>query len=248
MAMLNPYKLKRTFHTILSISITSILTYCGLIFFGFLGGIGAMLVSMIVLVPLGWLMTKNPYTPVVEGEGVLAIDLNSTGTMQPFILQVNSPKITGRIKDKEIQAYFERDIVSQLSDPIDAKKSRVIKLDNGDIGIYLSNEDYQRARFSLSGKPTFFFNSKTKTFYTKENIQNMENSTLSLHSMLLFMIEQGENIINGLKPFERNVISMLNQKGKGFNIGIIIIVIIVIIVAVFFGPKIIQILQGMMKK
>lgn len=245
---LNPYKIKRTVSIIIIACLSSICTFAGLLYFGFLGGLGGMLISMVVGIPIGLRFSRNPYTPLCEGEGIGVLDLNSTGIIQPFSMQVNTPDITGVFRNKIIQAHFDRDIVSTIGDPVVCKESKVFTNKDGDVFICLKKEDYQRARFVMTGKPLLLFNSMTSTFFTRENVQNMENTTLSLHAILASITDQVSMILMYLKGFEKYTISLLGKnKDKMMWIWIILIILAGILL-VTQGPKILQQLQNAMPK
>lgn len=119
--MLNPFVVRRWIAITVACFVPTITFYTMLISLGFwwalVGFLAALTLSMLLTTPL----LRNPFTKMLEGGGLMAFDLNSTGIITPFLVRVLPPFITGKIYGKKIRDTWDREITFQLSEPKGAR-------------------------------------------------------------------------------------------------------------------------------
>jgi len=153
---LNLYKVRVYGGLVLGPLISVIAFFIVLNFYGFLWSLAGLFVGVACSVVFGKLMIKNAFSDLLEGNGVLALDVNSTGVIQPFIVSVQSPYI--RNKKLGVDDIFDRAAVMQLAtvqharEPLTQEangirivlqKSAMVKLKelHKDVGILELNKD-----------------------------------------------------------------------------------------------------------
>ena len=78
----------------------------GNITYGFIGSLVLFAVGLLVSLMIGNLMLRNPFTLMLEGKGIMAINMDSTGILRPFIVQVASPYIKSKFAGKAVNDVF----------------------------------------------------------------------------------------------------------------------------------------------
>lgn len=120
---INMFKVKRWGATILSSMLPVILFYIGLISYGFIGGMIFLLVSIILVIPLTGLLLRNPFSQMVEGKGILTMNIDSTGIMAPFLVGVQAPYIRGMFNKTPVNDIFDREAVWHMAHPVKSTKN-----------------------------------------------------------------------------------------------------------------------------
>lgn len=80
-------------------------------------GIGISCFVMMIFIIVANLLLKNPFSDVLEGKGILALNMDSTGLLQFFIMAVNKPYVHGNLNGVPIEELFDRDAVFNLKVP-----------------------------------------------------------------------------------------------------------------------------------
>lgn len=118
--MLNPAVIKKT----IGLSFMAIFPLIGYVLFmlvtgnNIFAGIVAAFVTGIFAFYLANNFLDHPFRSMSEGRGLLALNLNSTGIIQPFILQRNVKYLTGKVNNNKISRLWNRRNVLQVKPPI----------------------------------------------------------------------------------------------------------------------------------
>ena len=241
--MINPFILKKVAALVLSACLSTVATVMGFMYFGMWGGIGLFILGILISLWIGSMMLKNPFSDMLEGKGVLAMDIPSTGVIRPFIVGIANPFLKGKLGNEEVKDVFDRGTVYQMAVPVKAKYNgiQVVNREEGGIQLDLTEEDYNNARFALYHYPVIIYNSMIKSIVTKDFIAAKENGSMIIH--ILLQTNRSLQELTGLiRDFARYIVE---QMKPGFQLSgkwimIIVIAIAVIIIIVLFGPNIMQ--------
>lgn len=241
--MMNAFVMKKFSVLILSPLISTMCFFVGLQFYGlvysfaFLGG------GLLISVVIGILLLQNPFSMLVEGKGILVIDLTSTGIMQPFIVAVNNPYIQGKFRGKGVSDIFDREAVYNLATPI--KNSTKADLKNGGVEIKLDEKKYNEARFALFHYPCLVWNSQIGSILTKDFLADQEKAAFAEHS-ILYLNRKIEELSGYIRDFGRHVVETLKPRENFLQSKWtwIIIVVVLVLLFILFLPSIIEIVGG----
>lgn len=124
MSVFNPFVMKRVVASVVPGLLCCVLFYVGLVGYGLVGGVGFMFGGLV----LGWLLClvllKNPFSSMLEGKGILVLNVDSTGVIRPFIVGVQSPFIEGKLGNRRVRDSFDRNAVHNMAAPVDLTKKR----------------------------------------------------------------------------------------------------------------------------
>jgi len=244
--MINPFILKKWAALMLSSLLTTILFFTGFTLYNLIFGLIFMGGGVIISVLVGGKLLENPFTQMLEGEGILCIDMNSTGMLKVFIMRVNPPYVEGKLDNKLAKDVFNRSTVFSMAAP---QKAGIAQQGVGEDGVarmalVLSEEDYNKGRFGLFHYPVLIYNGITQSLLTKDFLAEKEKSTFAEHGVL-YLNRKMEELTSAIRDFGRHVVE--NLKPNKFSLGgtwlWIIVVIAVIILAIIFLPKLIPSLQ-----
>lgn len=251
--MFNPFVLKKWFAILICATLPVIAYMISLPMFttsypkiGWLYAILTVLATAIISGFIGTLFLKNPFTDVLEGKGLLCLDLNSTGIITPFIINVKQGGLVkGKLGNQIITDIFDRESVYQLAEPVMVERKLEQNKENGEITLTIKNEEYHRAKFALYHYPTLIYNSQIGTLLTKEYLSNQEKKSFIEHT-ILYLNKQIEGLNNALLNFGRYVVELTKPQESWLqNKWVWIIVIVFIgILAFAFAPTIIETFKG----
>ena len=242
--MINPFIMKKYAALTLCGVVTTLLYAIGTMFYGLWIGVATFMIGLFLTVILGNLFLKNPFSIMLEGKGLLAINLDSTGILRPFIVKVNSPYIQGKLGKNNIDDVFDRGTVMQLAVPeINTIPAEPITEgeNKGGIKIELSEKEYNKGRFALFHYPVLLYNEQIKSVITKDFLSEMEKDSFAEHGVL-YLNRKMEELTSVTRDFARHVVESLKPKGSIFAnkwVWIIIIVFSVILIIMFF-PAIVE--------
>jgi hypothetical protein len=139
--MLNPYTIKKNI-ALLVVAIIPLLTYVVFsTFYNMILAIIGFVLSLIIIIPFAGLLLRHPFRGIVEGEGLLALDLNSTGMLQPFILKKNKEWVSNeqkgimRLYNRRNVHYIKPPLVGEYYDLSDIPLNNVTDKDLFDMGL-----------------------------------------------------------------------------------------------------------------
>lgn len=241
--MINPFILKKWGALLLTGLMTTIFFAVGVVFYNFYIGLALMAAGLITSVIAANLMLKTPFSDMLEGKGILAIDINSTGILQPFIVAVQSPFIRARVKGKVIEDVFNRKTVNQIKPAL--KKPGKVSVTNGKVSFELSQEEFNDARMAMYQYPVIFFNSQLGTVITKEFLSTQEKEAFAEHQ-LIYLNHKNQELSSLIRDFARHVINELKPQGNllankwlWLAVGALIIILIVL-----FAPAVLDAIGG----
>jgi hypothetical protein len=241
--MINSFKVRKWVAVLLPSLFATSGYVIGVMSYGMLGGIVAWASITLLLSIISILLLKNPFSAMLEGKGILALNLDSTGIIKPFIVNVDSPYIKGKLGKHEVSDVFDREAVFQLATPLKAKDN-LEQLDDGTIVIRIPPTIYNKGRFSLFHYPVIIYNEQLKTVITKDFLSTGEKEAFAEHG-ILYLNRKMEELSSAIRDFGRHIIDTLKPKGAmGGKMTMIIIIIILVILGALFAPSIIDAIKG----
>lgn len=236
--MINTFIFKRITALAVSGFLTTTLFFIAGQYYGLFWGIAFFLVGLLLSVVLGSIILLNPFTRMLEGKGVLAINIDSTGILRPFIVSLQSPYIKGKLNKRPINDVWDRETVMQMAAPKKAA-AKAIPTEDGGIKIELNELEYNKARFALFHWPVLIYNEQVGSVLTKDFLSTQERDTFAEHGVL-FLNRKVEELTHIIRDFGRYVVELTKPKSEWYKnpwlIGFIIFLIIVL--AVLFIPPI----------
>lgn len=226
--------------------LTTMSFYIVTVFYGMLWGIGGLFIGLMVSILAGTLMLRTPFTPMLEGKGILCLDVNSTGIIRPFVVAVRPPYIHGKVAGQDVTDVFDRETVFQLATP-KLNSTAATPNNKGGITIDLDEEEYNSGRFALFHFPVLIWNSQIGSIITKDFLAEAEKTLYAEHSVI-YLQRKVEELTGHVRDFGRYIVEQLKPKGSMFaNKWVIwIIIIFAIILIAMFAPSIINSIKGSM--
>ena len=242
--MINAFILRKWAALISVAMLSSISFFVGLVYFGLIYGIVFLLVGMILGISVASLLLRNPFTEMLEGKGILALSMDSTGIIKPFIVAVVSPFIKGKFNGQAIKDVFDRNATMQMSEPKKLKSGAYIN-EEGGITFNLDEKEYNKARFGLNHYPVLIWNDQIKGLITKDFLSEQEKSVFAEHS-ILYLNRMLEELTRITRDFARYVVELTKPQGSAWGkwwiwliIGFALIVIIALV-----APSVMNALSG----
>lgn len=241
--MFNAYIMKKWVAFIMAGILPVLGFFIGLTFYEFWIGMLLAAVCMLFGVLIGFLVLRNPFTDMLEGKGILVIDLSSTGILFPFIVRLNNPDILGRLRKKKIKEVFDRETVFTFNAPVKAQERADLSKD-GVLTIRLNREEFNKSRLAFMQYPCLIYNSHIESLITKDWLSEKEKSAFAEH-LILLVNRNVQELSSHIRDFARYVVEQLKPKGVMTSkwVWIIIIVFVVIMIAIFL-PSIISTIGG----
>lgn len=246
--MLNPFKLKKYIAILLVGMITTVLFAVGTLYYGTFGGVGFFFIGMVLAVVAANVLLANPFTKMLEGKGILVLNVDSTGVIQPFIVGVAPPYIQGKLGRKVVKDVFDRSTVSHLAVPhMNSRTAQLIMEgeNKGGVSITLDGDTYNKGRFALFHYPVIIYNEQIGTVVTKDFLANLEKDTFAEHTVL-YLNRKMEELTSVVRDFGRHIVDTLKPAGNLLQskwVWVIIAVFVIIMLALF-GKPILNAIQG----
>jgi hypothetical protein len=237
--MINLYNVKKWVALIMSPLLTTLMFFLGFRFYNMLWGMSFLFAGVLLFSVLANFMIKNPFSSMIEGKGLLALNIDSTGIIKPFIVGLSSPYIKGRLGKQEMRDVFNRDTILQIAP---AKKNKhKVEYGDGKIKIVLDEKQYNQARFAMLHYPTLIWNDQIKSIVTKDFLAEGEKTTFAEHGVL-YLNRQMEGLTSVVRDFGRYVVELTKPKDSFLKSKwvMIILIVFIIIMAILFLPKIMQ--------
>lgn len=238
--MINIYRIKKIGVLVLLPLIGSIGFYSGLMFYGFIGALGFMFVATLLGYLIGNAMLSNPFSSMLEGQGILVLDMNSTGIIRPFIAQVHNPYMSAKGFFRDV---FDRKAVHSLAVPKKAGEATSTK--EGGLKIEIDEKQYNSGRFALFHYPVVIWNAQINSVLTKDWLSNKENEGFANHT-ILYLNRTLEDLSSNIRNFGRHIVDQIRPKGEWMKNPIVmwIVVGLLIILGVMFLSKVLPNLMG----
>jgi len=242
--MINPFIIKRWSALLVSGFLPLILFYIALIYYGFMFALIFFFIGIMMSLIIGGVLLKNPFQAMLEGKGILALSLDSTGIIRPFIVSVLPPYVKGNLNNNQVTDAFDRSSVFNLSAPVKAAKPAK-KDTEGGITLKLSEDDYNRARMGFFQYPVLIYNEQVKSFITKDFLSDTEKEAFAEHG-ILYLNRKMEELTTAVRDFGRHVVESLKPKQNLlFNKWVWVIVLIFMgFLVILFAKPILSAIQG----
>lgn len=169
--------------------------------------VGAFTLSTLLGMVIGNVMLKNPFSQMLEGAGILTLNISSTGIIDMFISKVNQPYIEN--EGKGMSDIFDRETVYNMGTPTSA--GELNQNQDGSLTLNLSKDDYNRAKFGLIQYPVLIWNSQIKTLLTKDFLSQQEKIAFSEHS-IIYQNQKLHELTNVVRDFGRYVVELTKPK------------------------------------
>lgn len=241
---LNTFILRKYAALTLNGLLTVVSFFVGLKFYGLFIGIGCMLVALLVGVFIASRLLQTPFSLMMEGKGILALNMDSTGVINPFIVSVQSPYMASWFNKKRISDVFDRNVVQQLAAPIN-NNTPAQWTEDGKLVLTLDKDTYNKSRFALFHYPVLIYNEQINTFITKDFLSTLERQTFAEHG-ILYLNRKMEELTSALRDFGRHVIETLKPSESIFQNKWFWIIVAVFcgIMLVLFGPSLLSAAKG----
>lgn len=237
--MINTYKIRKVAGLTLSPLIVVITFYLGLIMYGFVISLLFMGVAILITYFISALFIKNPFSDMIEGKGILCLNMDSTGILTPFIVAVDSPYIFGKRRGQRIKDVFDREAVFNLATPKKIVKNAVIDDNKNALTIELNEQEYNKGRFSLLHYPCLIWNDQIKSILTKDFFSQSEKTAFADHQ-ILYLNRNVQELSGHLLHFSRYVVEQTKPTSEWYKSKWVWIIIVacIIILLVMFAPSI----------
>jgi len=246
MSLFNPYTFKKYTAFILCGFMPVCIFFFIMSFYkNFWWSLTGTMVGVLMGLLMGCLLIKNPFSSMLEGNGLLVFDFSSTGILQPFIMRLDQPYIKGRLNGKDIADIFDRNCVFNLAPPekqpqrpwwkfwvkpsinwdsdkkeaiLDTKEvmTAVVDSKNDIMNVKIDLDKYHKSRFGMMQWPVLLYNSQIHSLITKDFIGDQEKFVFSEH-MLLYLNRKLEELNSLMRDFVRYIIEQLKPKSGLFE-------------------------------
>lgn len=221
--------------------------------FNFLYALMFALVAIFLGGFLANMLLRHPFTDLIEGSGLLTLTWDSTGRIDPFIVNVKSPFIEGTVKGptgekQQLNSIFDRSIVNYLARPqkrdlidVEVKDESGETIETRKAILMPKQEDKDDYLFSFGSFPTFIFNKQIGNFLPKSALSDFENNTFIQH-MVLYLLKKTEELTIWVRDFGRHTVDMTKPK-KPFlradnKLLWIIVIGAVLLLIIMFAPAV----------
>jgi hypothetical protein len=207
---------------------------------GLMGGILGILPAILV----GKSFLRGPMDDLINGKPV-AFDLNSSGMMQAYSVQLDLPKMSVNLgSGKVIETKFDR----KLAIPFNLlMKKRLITWDEEDNIVFKGEkiDSLANKKFILNKQATvFIINSQTMSFITKEELANKENR-LATENLTLYELELMKNMSRDIRLLGKTF--MANLGGQKILeilsnplVQAIILIAVIGLIGILVGPMVLD--------
>lgn len=248
--MLNTFILKK-YSALLFVGLINCILWSVGLRYGLIWALGMLAAGLLMTIIVGNLLLKNPFTDMLEGKGILALNIDSTGVLRPFIVGIEPPYIKGKLGNHKVDDVFNRSTVLNLAAPIkNSIKAKTITEGEkaGGIKIELDNDTYNKARFALFHYPVIIYNQQIRSVLTKDFLSGLEKDVFAEHTVI-YLNKKLEELTSVVRDFGRHIVELTKPGGQGLLQNKwfwIVIIIVLVILLVMFAPKIIGAIQTMM--
>jgi len=242
--MINTFVLKK-YSALLFVGLINCILWSVGLRYGMLWALVMLAAGLGMSIFIGNLLLKNPFTDMLEGKGILALNIDSTGVLRPFIVGIEPPYIKGKLGNHKVDDVFNRSTILNLAAPIaNSKKAQTITEGEkaGGIKIELDNDTYNKARFALFHYPVIIYNQQINSVLTKDFLSGLEKDVFAEHTVI-YLNKKLEELTSVVRDFGRHIVELTKPgrdsilQSKWFWIVIMVAMIILLII---FAPKIIE--------
>jgi len=195
--------------------------------------------SLMIGIALSFIFSKllsHPFLQMLEGKGILALTIDSSGVVKPFICRVNPPKVWFKLDGKELDDVWDRNLVFYLDQPQEGRYA-IAKGSNGkEYEVLVLGEkgsDKSDKLYNFSGYPLFIYNKQLESFLTKDSLMKFESQTLAKHNIIRLNAKVDE-LVSNIRDFARYVVEQTKPKKSLLSSSNIIIIMLIIAIITIF--------------
>lgn len=240
--MINVFTVKKWAALIMAGFIPTIMFVLGNALKGLIWALVLFFLGMLLSVVMANFLLRNPFSDMLQGKGLIACNLDSTGLVTFFNVRLDNPKVVGSYFKQQIEDTFDRDAVFNFV-PSGKKDGIAVTTPDGGMLIKVNNQEYNKGRFATLQYPLLIWNDQMKTLLTKDFLSDQEKYAFAEHQSL-HLNQQMNSLTSVTRDFARYVVNQVKPmsnfmaKHGGKVIVIVILVILVGALAFLFGPAI----------
>jgi hypothetical protein len=234
------YKIKKLL-AIEAAAIIPLIALMGMVLFG-INILFALMFTMFIAIIIGFISSiitsQNAWVQAIEGKNMLCIDLNSSGIVKLFNVEVNVPDIKLNTDKGSEKRIYDRMISFVLKNP--EQKMSVYENDKEDnLEFKMPRKDFQKSLFKAGYLNFLVYNSQTGMFLTKEFLAQSEKE-LMIEYVTLNEWKELKELNKIMRDFTRQTMDTINNSLMGiidspiFKI-IALLMIILIVGAIGFA-------------
>ena len=235
------------------------------------------LIAFFVMIPfsmfIAFKLMGHPLLEFLEGKGMLVFTLDSTGTIEAFIVKVLNPYIVGQHRGKRVETIFDRESVVYMSFPqkVTARIRSVLPggksphdasfeippgtTHQGDpnanqdpnyeeLIMKVPKENKNSILHGFTHFPVLIYNKNLETFLSKDMLTKLEKETFVDH-MVLYLNRKIEDLTSQLRDFARYIVDQTRPKKSIFSNPIFKLMLILIVIIILGALLAPYILGGM---
>lgn len=224
--MILNFRFSKYLALVIAAIVPSIAFMMGLIFFNLLYAMIYWIVFVITTIIIGGLfIIRHPFLQVLEGKGLLVLDINSRGIVQTFIAKIIPPYIKSKIFGKDVSSLFDRKSTYFMNAP----KTATLEEKGDDIILRIKQDDYNKFGFKVLSLPTVIYNSQIGEFLDKGMLEKVETKMFTKNK-LLYVGKKVEEQSMQIRDFARYIVEQTKKSDTifGMNKKLLIIILIAI--------------------
>jgi hypothetical protein len=177
-------------------------------------------IGFLMVVPfsmfLGFRLTSHPLHEFLEGKGLMVWTVDSTGTIEPFIVQVDNPFLRGMHRGKKVETIFSRESIAYMKEPQnvggtmeqDPEDPNIEKLT-----IRIPKDKKTSITYGLQQFPVLIYNKNLGEFISKDAFSKFEKDTFVTH-MVLYLNRKVEDLTSSLRDFARYIVEQTRPRAS----------------------------------
>lgn len=244
---LNVFVIKKWSALLLAGFLPTIAFAIGLLFYSFWIGLIMFLMVALFGVLIGSMVLKNPFTDMLEGKGLMVLNIDSTGIIKPFIVGLDQPYVRGRLGSNKVDDVYNRETVLSLAQPVKQGVAYPVKAkEGGGMILRIPQKEFNASRFGIFHYPCLIYNAQVKSLVTKDFLSGREKEAFAEHGVL-YLNRKLEELTSSVRNFGRHIVDLTRPKTellKNRWVQVIIMIMIIVLIALFAKPLIQQISSG----
>lgn len=240
--MWNPFTVKKWAGLLVAGICPTLVFYVVIVSEGMTYALGGWIAGVLVSSLIANNLLRTPFREIVEGKGILALEIDSTGIIKPFVIGVHTPYLEGvDAFGDSIKEVFDRETIFHIDTPTKTGKVQQGLGKDGKIrtAIVIDEDKYNKARFGMWQYPTVIYNKQLGTLITKDWLSEKEKTSFAEHQVL-YLNRKVEELSSHVRDFARHVVDQLkpNQMNKWAKLGLIVLIVGLVALAILFGKPV----------
>jgi len=244
LAQINVYKVKEWFAFMLVGMLPTVVFAALMLFSSIVWAVFGWIAMLVLMSVIAKAILRNPFTDMLKGNGLLTLNIDSTGKIGIFISRLSQGVLSGFFDGEEVSDSFDRDGVPSIGAPVKTAGSFVRDKEEKNYTLKITDKELYDSRFAFNQYPCLIYNNLASTFVTKTQISNLEKNLVA-HNKLIFLAKKVESLNRNTLHFARHVIDQLKPKSSFMgNMPNWVSIMIIVVVLVFVGLLIWKGVQG----